>query len=352
MKKGCFGLLLTLFLFPAMGGPLPVRGLHLMVPKPEDLPRVVQFIEQDLPREGVNVLVLEVNYGFAFKSHPELAAENALPAEGARTIAEACRKSDIDLIPLFNCLGHQSWAKKTFPLLSRYPEFDETPGKYPDNEEIYCRSWCPRHPGLHPVVFALIDELVEAFQARAVHVGMDEVFLIGEEDCPRCRGVDAAVLFAEEVNALHRHLAGKGLRMWMWGDRFLDGTTTGIGEWEAATNGTHPSLDAVPTDIVICDWHYEYSPPTAGHFAVKGFPVVMSPWRKPEVALAHVNQIQSIRENSNQELSGRALGLLHTTWTDAGSFVRAYSGETDGISDSARETAACFKKLFERLRGR
>ena len=87
----------------------------------------------------------------------ELASARALSPADARRIADSCRKAGTELIPLFNCLGHQSWAKTTFPLLARYAEFDETPGNYPENEGIYCRSWCPRHPRLHDVVFALID---------------------------------------------------------------------------------------------------------------------------------------------------------------------------------------------------
>lgn len=34
----------------------------------------------------------------------------------------------------------RSWAKSTGALLRAHPEFDETPGKYPQNEGIYCRS--------------------------------------------------------------------------------------------------------------------------------------------------------------------------------------------------------------------
>ena len=33
------------------------------------------------------------------------------------------------------------------------------------------------NPKTNEIVFALIDELIDAFQAKAFHVGMDEVFL-------------------------------------------------------------------------------------------------------------------------------------------------------------------------------
>ena len=34
------------------------------------------------------------------------------------------------------------------------------------------------NPKTNEIVFALIDELIDAFQAKAFHVGMDEVFLL------------------------------------------------------------------------------------------------------------------------------------------------------------------------------
>ena len=123
---------------------------------------------------------------------------------------------------------------------------------------------------------------------------MDEVFLLGDPKCPRCAGKDKAELFAGEVKKLHDHLAEKKRAMWMWGDRFLDGKATKIGKWEASENGTHPAIDLVPKDIVICDWHYDRAPETPRHFVSKGFSVLSCPWRKPEVALAQAQMQRAV----------------------------------------------------------
>src|SRR5206468_9209326 len=138
-----------------------LEGLHQSIP--------------DLVKLGVNALVLEVDYRFAFESQPELKADNAITKAQARELAGLCRANGIRPIPSLNCLGHQSWAKNTGPLLTKHPELDETPGKYPNNEGIYCRSWCPLNPQTDKIVFELIDELIDAFNADAFHVGMDEV---------------------------------------------------------------------------------------------------------------------------------------------------------------------------------
>ena len=89
------------------------RGVHLMSPGRDGLPLLKRAISEKLAPMGVNALILEVNYGFAFRSHPELSGgDNALRVEDARDLAETCRKHNIRLVPMFNCLGHQSWAQQ------------------------------------------------------------------------------------------------------------------------------------------------------------------------------------------------------------------------------------------------
>ena len=327
---------------------LPVRGLHTAAPKPDEIPLALRFIQEALPKEGVNTFVLEFNYGYQFTRRPEVADPNPLTADQVKQLAAACRAAGVQLIPQVNCLGHQSWAKTTFGLLRAHPEFDETPGKYPDNQGIYCRSYCPLHPELHAVLFDVIDELGDAAQATAFHAGMDEVFLIGEEDCPRCRGRNKAELFAGEVRAIHDHLAQSGRAMWMWGDRFLDGEVTGIGKWEASMVQTEPAVRLVPKDIVICDWHYDRALPTAVHFAIEGFPVVSCPWRKPNVALGELRQIRDARAHATEAIAGRMQGILQTTWGGFGPFANAYFGQpADPRTTEALQT---FRALFEEIR--
>jgi hypothetical protein len=327
---------------------LPVRGLHVMAPKSEEIPLAVRFIEEALPREGVNLLVLEVDYRYRFTSRPEIREADALSRDDLQKLAAACRKAGVKLVPQINLLGHQSWGKNTHALLRAHPEFDETPGRYPANEGIYCRSYCPLHPGVHAVMFDLMDELLEVTGADAFHAGLDEVFLLGEEHCPRCRGKNKAELFAGEVRAARDHLARSGRRLWIWGDRLLDGETTGMGKWEASMNQTHAALRLIPKDVVICDWHYEKAHPTAAYFAMEGFQVVSSPWRKPQVALGQLELMRSVRAHSSDEISGRMLGMLQTTWCGMGAFVKAYNGEA--ADARVLEAVRCFRELFRQIR--
>jgi hypothetical protein len=292
---------------------------HLIGVKPDRLDAVKDLIVEGLAPMGFNVLVLEVDYGFQFKSHPELET-SGLDKKQARMLAEVCRKHGIRLIPLMNCLGHQSWGARSGALLKKYPQFDETPSIPQDDTKNYCREWCPSHPDVNKIVFELIDELIDAFEADAFHTGMDEVFLIGDKDCPRCKGKDVGELFAKVVNELHDHLVEqKGAEMLMWSDRFLDSKTTGYGRWEASDTGSHRAIDRVPKDIIMCDWHYEMpavykrmgqeSPfPSVRFFQEKGFRVLPAPWRNPESATAFLRV-------AKEGATDRVLGVLFTGWS-------------------------------------
>src|SRR4051812_9489806 len=73
-------------------------------------------LQAEIPRyaeKGINLLVLEVDYNFEFSSHPELIeSEDFISFAGARRFAKVCKQYNIRIIPQFQSLGHQSWAKK------------------------------------------------------------------------------------------------------------------------------------------------------------------------------------------------------------------------------------------------
>jgi len=284
-------------------------GFHVLI---ENKPAAEALLTElpALAAAGINLLVFEVDYNYEYVSHPELRGEDPISRETVKQVVRFCRDHKIRLIPEFQSLGHQSWAEKTYALLTKHPEFDETPGQFPGNKDIYCRSWCPLHPEVNPIIFALYDELLEVFEADALHVGMDEVFLIAGEFCPRCRGKDPAELFAKAVNDYYQHLVReRGVEMLMWGDRLLDGASTGYEEWEASMNGTHPAIDLIPKDIIICDWHYERmkSYPSIPLFLNKGFRVLPTSFRD-------VKQTKKLIDFSLAFPSERMLGHLCTIW--------------------------------------
>lgn len=330
-------------------GSIPVRGFCIGAPAAGDVDQFTRFIEEVLVPANINTLIVRINYNYQFRSHPEMVDESALSERQVKQMVHTCRDGNIQLIPLINLLGHQSWASNSGKLLEVYPEFDETPDidlpedyKWPNEDGLYCKSYCPRHPEVHNVVFDLVDELLEVFEADAVHTGMDEVFYIGHDNCPRCAGSDKAKLFADEVTKIRNHLAQNGKDLWIWGDRLLDGSNTGLGMWEASMNNTHQAIDMIPTDVVICDWHYERAEPTAPYFALKGFDVITCPWNKPEVAVQQLEDLIAFREHANPKLSQRNLGMMQTIWSSFGPFYEAFEEEPSD-EDNLHKSVLCFK---------
>jgi hypothetical protein len=306
----------------------PWRALHVLSYNSD---RDLETLGSQVPKLadlGLNVLVLQVDYHFRFQSHSELRdGRNPITPDGAAGFAAVCRKNGVRLIPEFECLGHQSWKGSTFPLLSVHPEFDLTPGAFPGNKGIYCREWDPLNPKVNETVFKLLDEILDGFGADALHVGMDEIFLLGSEQSPSTRGKDPAEVFARAVNDLHQHLVKeRKVEMLLWGDRLIDAKKYRWGEWEASKNGTAGAVDMIPKDVIVCPWHYERREayPSIPMFLEKGFRVLPASWRKVDAARALIDY--SLKEQSPQ-----MLGHLFTTWDGKNNNLAEYPPLVEGL---------------------
>lgn len=340
-----------------------VRGFCINAPAPADLDRFVKFVDEELAPRGVNTLLLLGDYNYQFETYPQLRDSNALSKAEVKKIVAVCRKNKIRIIPQINLIGHQSWANHTGNLLKSFPEFDETPWikmpeKYvwPNDDFLYCRSYCPLHPDLHKVLYAVIDEICDVYEADAFHAGMDEIFYLGEDKCPRCKGIDKAELFAGEVTRIENHLAEKKRELWIWGDRLIEGKITGMGFWEAAYNYTWRAIDMIPKDVVICDWHYERPDQTPVYFAMKGFRVVTCPWRTPSTAVIQAEDMARWVKYATPEMKPRYYGMVETTWMDTGGFMDGFYGNlTNSAKDAVHPDNPAytpwdtFKAMYKRM---
>ena len=337
----------------------PLRGFCIEAPRNEGVDAFIKFINEELAPRKVNTLILRVDYNYEFTTHPELRAQNPLTKANVNKLVDACAKNSIQIIPQINLLGHQSWAGSIGNLLRVYPQFDETPHvmmpekyEWPNADGLYCKSYCPLHPDVHKVVFDIVDEICDAFRSTAFHAGMDEVFYIGDEKCPRCGGRDNAELFAGEVRTIRDHLQTKGRKLWIWGDRLIDGKTTGMGMWEASFNNTHRAVDMIPKDVMICDWHYERPDKTAVYFAMKGFKVATCPWQDPAVAVQQSIDMMTFRKDATEEMKENYQGIVQTVWSGASNFLDGFYGKknagTPAGDPALKGNTAwdCFRAVF------
>jgi hypothetical protein len=347
--------------FPKL--PKEVRGFCIGAPSYAEVDDFINFIDKELASRKVNVLILRIDYNYQYQSHPELVTTNkrindtnniaALSKSDIKKIVYACKKNKIILVPQVNLFGHQSWSSTLNPLLKKYPQFDETPWikipesyKWPNDDELYCKSYCPLHPEVHKIVFELVDEIMEVCESNNFHAGMDEVFYIGMKDCTRCAGLDRSKLFANEVNKINSHLNAKKSRLWIWGDRMIDGEQTKLGMWEGSANDTYRSIDMIDKNVVINDWHYESSPKTAEMFAKKGFDVMMCPWRKADIAKQQVADYKIFKSTGSAKEKKHYRGFIQTVWTSSSNFMQYMDGTK---TEEKFSTVECFKTLMSEL---
>ena len=314
--------------------PWKTKGIVLTAPQPykNEVKDVADFIEKILAPSGVNLVVLQTRYRYRFQRHPECMGYDPLSPQDVKLLLEACRRCGIKLIPKMNLLGHQSGLHNTPSdgilhghavdgvtdfrdgLLRAYPTLDETP----DAETgFYARHLCLSHPLLPSILFDLMDELLDVFEADAMHIGCDEAFNIGL--CPRCAGTPPHILFSSYINMLRGHLAERGAKTLMWSDRLLSSAETGYHAYEASANGTDGAIDIVNKDIVCCDWHYESHDEyrSVGVFADKGFRMMISPWKDVESAGKFLRY-------AIEHDRGHIDGYLQTTWCSSGELARHY----------------------------
>jgi hypothetical protein len=214
-----------------------VRGFCIGTPGPKGVDRFVKFINEELSTRGVNTLVLLVDYNYQFESYPQLRDSDALSKADAKKIVAVCRKNKIRIIPQINMLGHQSWENHTGKLLEQFPQFDETPQikmpeKYvwPNDDFLYCKSYCPLYPDLHNVTLAIIDGLCDAFETDAFHAGMDGIFYLGDDKCP-WRTPTTSVIQTEDMARFRKYATpemkpryyGMMQTTWMNPEGFIDG---------------------------------------------------------------------------------------------------------------------------------
>jgi hypothetical protein len=122
------------------------------------------------------------------------------------------------------------------------------------------------------------------------------------------------------------------------------------GKWESSANGTAPSIDRVPKDIILCDWHYELSDhyPSVAYFQEKGFRVLPSSWNNPKASLAFLEDARRVNK-------GMVIGHMGTTWIGAAAFCRAIlnpqpaaelpKGRRAGAAGAAAALRACMKAM-------
>ncbi|HAK93594.1 MAG TPA: hypothetical protein DCM87_00935 [Planctomycetes bacterium] len=317
------------------------RGVHCRLPSQAQFKEFGRFVDEVLLPCRVNFAVIEVNYRMQFRSRREIEDPLAQPAEFCAELTSLLASRGMRAIPEFKSIGHQSSAARNHALLAAHPELDETPGLKFGDARLERRSWCPRHPSLPGLLFPLWSEIIKAFGCTHFHIGMDRVFLLAEEECPRCRRSSAWEILAAAIVQYHAFLRGKDNTVLMWGDRLLDASAHGYSRDEGSEMGTASAIAYLPRDIIICDWHAavraEY--PSIAHFQREGFKILACPGPDPE-------SVRSVWSCAQRARTPLFLGYMATTGVEFAALAEALFG-TRSAPEAAR--AADALRLAARL---
>lgn len=273
----------------------PIRGFHLYLPSRDRIGFLIRFIKYFLAYYKFNTLFLEVGAGMRLDRHPEINASwvrlcrdvkargerpkgpanrfqdsvhhelgggGFLEKEEVKAIIEVARRYRIEIIPEIQSLTHSYYLVAAHREIAELPEAD-----WPD-------SYCPSNPESYRLLFDVIDEYIEIFKPRMIHIGHDEWRAACL--CPRCRSKSAADLFADDVVRIYEYLKSRGVGVAMWADHLLKGHN-GIGKHMVKddllidTPTTWQAAERIPRDILMVNWGSARSPENDVELASYGF---------------------------------------------------------------------------------
>ncbi len=223
---------------------------------------------------GMNTLIVDVEDGVQYKSHPEMTRHYSVPIEQMRTLAEGARGFGIDVIPKLNFSKsgqhlHDMWMR-------------------PHWEHVH---WLKRMDEYYAAARDVIAELTEIMQpARFFHIGMDE---------DHSRSVAQYVDAMETLRAL---VVQQGLRPVVWNDscHFAVTKAAQVHAEKCAAAEQH-----ISKDIVHVLWDYgEAHPNVVKRVHDRGFEVWAAPGRSAEIVAAWR---KAIEQNGGS-------GLIMTRW--------------------------------------
>ena len=298
------------------GRPRFVRAMPAASPRPPHIlynPRV-EFIGwmYDLAREqspqehlledmltrshaaGYNAVGLYLEHRFAYPSAPFVAGPGCLTPETVRRLAARFGPRGLRIIPFLNTLGHMEGFIRS------------EGGQWLAEGDRGCGGVqiCATRPECARFAQNLVADALNAFDDEWIHLGGDETRQLGQ--CPQCASRVAQVgpggLYAEYFSRLCRFVLERGRRPCLWGDMLIQ----------------HPeSLDVIPPQTVIFDWHYDRRPSESTRmFRARGFDVVCCPAVHTfDASWCFLGLSQrNIDEHAEDARQLGALGVLVTTW--------------------------------------
>ncbi len=270
----------------------PVRGYRVYLPGRDNIP-VFKAMVDFIAEFKYGSVILEIGGAMEYKRHPEINekwvefcaemyadpkratqieyytypwAKNSIHCENGdggvltqdecRELAAYCRSRGLEVIPEVPTMSHSDY------ICLAHPEIAEMAGDdYPD-------TYCPNHPDTYRYVFDIIDEVIEVFHPRQIHIGHDEAYSVGF--CERCKGTDPVDLYVGDIRRIKEYLDSKNILVSLWGEKLLRAYTeegdpiggTGTAERDKDDPWAIPALwecrDKLPEGLLYAHWYWMF----------------------------------------------------------------------------------------------
>jgi hexosaminidase len=276
---------------------LKVRGIsddisRGQVSTPENFRRIIRF----LARYKMNVYQPYIEDVFKFKSYPTIGVNRgALTEEDIKAILGEAKKYHIDVIPVFETLGH-------FENILSQPEFARF-AEYPGSASLDVSN-----DSIYVLLENMLKEIFEAFPSAYIHIAADESFDVGLGNSRKLveeKGI--AQVHADHYRKVVAICQKYNKHVMMYGDIILE----------------HPEiLTMIPKDIEIVDWDYgdKFSYHHVKKFKDAGFKFYVSPavWNFTTSFPALNIALPNIQYFTRAGIEEGAQGMINSQWGDYG----------------------------------
>jgi hypothetical protein len=281
-----------------------VRALHLALRRSTGGADPVKQTKEDVLKTiergstlGFNVIMLKVNLAIQLKNTKGFASPWAYSIEDIKEILRIARGAGMEIIPEVNLLTHQHLLMLQIDKGLMLNDAD----------------YNPNAPKVYDIVFPVLDEIIQIFEPKYIHIGHDEAYGIRKKVAmhPPARPLTPDEYLSDTIR-IYDYLKKKNIRTMMWADMLLDPRIYGAQYHGSEVNGYDgfPAvLDKLPKDIILCDWHYiSHGPdfPSYTDLQKKGFTVWGAVWQDPETINAYSAYVARFARKNE--------GMIATTW--------------------------------------
>ena len=179
-----------------------------------------------------------------------------------REVVEYAAKRNIVIIPEIEMPGHTSEVFAAYPELSCKGDYiPVNPGSYWPNTDIFCAG----NDRVFTFLEDVLEEVVELFPGRYIHIGGDEADKINWEKCPKCQARITSENLRDEhelqswfIKRIERFILSKNRKLVGW-DEILEGglaKTATVMSWRGMDGGIESAKAG--HDVIMCPTSHCY----------------------------------------------------------------------------------------------